>query len=75
MAHNLSFTATVTHIALSGGFWGLLADDGQRYRPVDGLPMAFQKEGLQVQVKARPATGFSIFMWGKDVALIDIQAL
>jgi hypothetical protein len=73
MARSLTLTGTVTHIDLSGGFWGIIGPEGQRYRPVAGLPAEFQQEGLQVKVKARPATGLSIFMWGKDITLLDIQ--
>jgi hypothetical protein len=73
MAKTLTLSCTVTYIDLSGGFWALRGDDGQGYRPVDGLPAAFQQEGLSVQVKAKPASGFSIFMWGKDISLLDIQ--
>jgi hypothetical protein len=73
MARHLQLSGTATFIDLNGGFWGIISDDGQRYRPVDGLPVAFQQEGLALRVKAKPVSGFSIFMWGKDIALLDVQ--
>jgi hypothetical protein len=59
---------------ISGGFWGIIGDDGERYRPVEGVPEAFRKEGLQVTAEVEPYTGFSIFMWGQDVHLKNITA-
>jgi hypothetical protein len=75
MARSLTLTGTVTHIDLSGGFWGIIGSEGQRFRPVEGLPAEFQQEGMQVKVKAKPASGISIFMWGQEIHLLDIQPL
>ena len=63
----------ITHIPLSGGFWGILADNGHKYRPVQPLEAAFQAVGLQIEAEVRPSSGFSIFMWGTDVEVITMR--
>ena len=68
-------TGTVRYIDLEGGFFGLIADTGQRYDPVK-LPEEYKKDGLRVsfQVKQRKATvGFH--MWGTIVEIIKIEKL
>ncbi len=63
----------VTYIDLSGGFWGIVASDGQQYQPARPLPSRFQQEGKSVKVKAHPAGGVSIFMWGTQVEIDHIE--
>ncbi|MEM0997381.1 MAG: hypothetical protein AAGN35_09895 [Bacteroidota bacterium] len=67
-------TGKITHQTTEGGFWGIISDDGQRYRPVEGIPQVFQKVGLQVQAEIEPYAGFSVFMWGENVHLRSISA-
>lgn len=71
----LEGTGTVRYLDLEGGFYGILADDGARYRPVN-LPETFASDGLRVRFCARPVEGrMSIFMWGTAVEIRDIEAL
>jgi hypothetical protein len=71
---NEMIKGTVRFQEIEGGFWGIIGEDGQKYRPVKGIPPIFQKEGLAVSVEIAPFEGFSIFMWGKDVNLLNIRA-
>jgi hypothetical protein len=63
----------VTHVSLSGGFWGIVTDSGQQLFPVHGLPAAFQQESLRVLVEFRPSKAATIYMWGQAVTITDIQ--
>ena len=64
---------TITYETLSGGFWGIISDEGRRFRPIDGIPEEFQHSGLKVKAEVEPADTFSIFMWGTEVKLIRIE--
>ena len=65
----------VTHVPLSGGFWGIEADNGRKFRPVAPLDAQFQVEGLQVSAVVEPSHAFSIFMWGTDVEVLSIHEI
>ncbi|RMG25769.1 MAG: hypothetical protein D6730_10295 [Bacteroidetes bacterium] len=60
---------------MSGGFWGIEGDDGQKYQPTTPLPPEFQQEGLKVKAEVSPAYAFTIFMWGKSVEVGKIEKL
>jgi hypothetical protein len=54
---------------LGPGFWGIIGDDGQKWRPVK-MPKALQKEGIKVEVEAEQVNEMvSIFMWGKAIQI------
>jgi hypothetical protein len=65
----------ITHVPLSGGFWGIEADNGGKFRPLKALQPEFCQQGLQVEAVVEPAQGFSIFMWGTDVEVKSIQKI
>ena len=67
---------TVHHFDLEGGFWAIRGDDGVTYDPKDGLPAAFQREGLRISavVKARNDLG-GIHMVGPIVEVLEIKSL
>lgn len=65
-----TITGKVTYVNLSGGFWGIQGNDGQKYQPTN-LPNHHKKEGKKVTLKVKEAeNGFSIFMWGQMVEII-----
>ena len=71
----LSGTGTISHIDLEGGFYGLIADDGQRYLPKD-LAREFRVDGLRVRFQVKILTGVaSIYMWGTPVEVLSIEKL
>jgi hypothetical protein len=67
-------SGTVTFIDLEGGFYGIVADDGARYLPLN-LPEEFAEDGLaitaEVVVKEDVAT---IQQWGTPVEIVSITA-
>ena len=64
---------TVTHQALGTGFWGIIGNDDEKYRPVE-MPAELQQEGLAVEaVFEDDDNQVSIFMWGKTVRILSIQ--
>lgn len=69
----MQITGTVTYINLSGGFWGIKGDDGEKYNPLDTLPKKFQQEGLQVRAEVSHSNAFSVFMWGRNVDVKKIE--
>ncbi len=71
-AVSLEFTGRVTFVPLEGGFFGILADDGRRFDPVD-LPPRWKRDGARVRVIALPLTGTVGFhMWGTPIQVLEI---
>ena len=68
----VQFTGKIVHLDLEGGFWGIVCDGGEKYRPMD-LPADFQTDGLRVKgrLKSRPDV-MGIHMWGAVVEVVDI---
>lgn len=71
----LDIKGKVVFVQLEGGFWGIVAEDGQRYDPHSLAPM-FQKEGILVRVKARVSDRVvQIHMWGKPIEILKIKEI
>lgn len=66
-------TGTVHFVDLEGGFYGLVAEDGARYLPLN-LPKNFQAEGMRVRFrgKLRPEV-VTIQQWGTPLELLEIE--
>lgn len=71
----MKITGTVVKVDLSGGFWGIEADNGEKYQPSGKLPASFCKDGLKVKADVQPSNDFTIFMWGKSVKVNHIEQL
>ncbi len=54
---------TIHYEDLEGGFYGILADSGERYLPIN-LDDTFKTDGLRVKFSAYPASIATISMWG-----------
>ncbi|WP_298665634.1 hypothetical protein [uncultured Methanofollis sp.] len=66
-------TGTVTYIDLEGGFYGIVADNGTHYLPLD-LDPAFEQDGLKVTFTLEPARDImTIQQWGTPVKVISIE--
>ncbi len=68
-------TGTVRYVGLEGGFYELVADDGEKYDPLN-LPTEYKKDGLRVkfQIKEKKdVVGFH--MRGKIVEVVTIERL
>jgi len=72
---SFSFTGTVTHVPLEGGFFGIVTDDGQRLDPVN-LPAAVRQDGLRIRGLARKiAASIGFHMWGTRVEIESAEPL
>lgn len=66
-------SATVTYIPQSGGFWGLVGEQGEEWRPIS-MPEQLKYNGKQVQVVLEETEDdFSIYMWGTPVNIVSFQ--
>ena len=64
-------TGKVVYQSLSGGFWGIVGDNGKEYRPIH-MPNQLKKKGARVSVVIKKANeGMSIFMWGEPVRIVS----
>ena len=71
----LSDTGVVKYIDLEGGFYGIIADDGERHYPIN-LGQEYQVDGLSVRYTYRFRHDVaSIHMWGKPIEIADIKKL
>jgi hypothetical protein len=71
----MTITGKIQHIALGTGFWGIVGDDGQNYRPTK-LPPKLQQDGLRISAEVEDAPNqMSVFMWGKAVAIKSYEIL
>lgn len=68
-------TGTIKYLDFEGGFYGIIADNGKCYDPVN-LPSKFAQDGLRVQFKARVRSDLVRHtMWGIIVELVYIDLL
>ena len=66
---------TILFQDLEGGFYGLVADDGAKYDPLN-LDEAFHQDSLRVRFRARRRTGvMTIRMWGQPVDILEMTRL
>ena len=68
-------TGTVHYIDISGGFYGILADNGRHYDPLN-LDPAFQKDDLRVRFTGEEVQGLvTMRMWGRPLRIQRIEQL
>lgn len=64
-------TGTVRYQQLATGFWGIIDEKGQEWRPVN-MPEQLKEEGKKVTITIREVDeGMSIFMWGTPVRIVS----
>lgn len=78
--HSLSgpgypYQGTVRYLSFEGGFYGIAADSGANYDPLN-LPAEFAVDGLRVKFdgRERPDRG-SLHMWGVVFEITKIARL
>lgn len=60
---------------LGTGFWGIVDQSGNEWRPVN-MPEQIKKEGAEVSLQVKEVVeDFSIFMWGKPVKIVSFHTL
>ena len=68
-------TGTIVFNEIEGGFYGIKADDGKKYNPIN-LDESFRKDGLRVKFDAKFKKGMvGIHMWGEYVEILKIERL
>ena len=65
-------TGKVAHLQLGTGFWGIIDDNGQEWRPVN-MPEQLKVEGKQVTVAVKEVDDMSVFMWGTPVRIVSFH--
>lgn len=66
---------TVVFQEIEGGFYGIMAEDGKKYNPIN-LDDSFKKDGLRVKFDANIKKGMvGIHMWGQYVEILTIEKL
>ncbi len=63
---------TIVYVPISGGFYGIVAEDGTQYLPLE-LDEAWHVDGLNVRFSARlEPEAMTIYMWGTPVSVLSI---
>lgn len=58
---------------LGTGFWGIIDDKGNEWRPVH-MPDQLKKEGKTVKITAKKVAGeMSVFMWGEAIKILSFE--
>jgi len=71
----IQITGIVRYLQLEGGFYGIIGDDGEKYKPMNLEPQ-YEVDGLKVKVQARIVKGVAgIHMWGKSVEVLEIEKI
>jgi len=71
----IKITGKVSYQNLEGGFWSIIGDDGQQWRPVN-MPEQLKYDGKAVNITAREVEEeASIFMWGTPVKITSFSTV
>jgi hypothetical protein len=65
---------TVRRLDQDGGFWGVRADDGRRYRVTD-LPPVYQKDGTRIRFVGRVQDSVDLASWGTVLELTEVSGV
>jgi hypothetical protein len=70
---NIKLKGKAKYIDLSGGFWGIIGNDGKEYRAIN-MPEQFKEEACEVHCLAEIVDlDFDIFMWGIPIRIISFK--
>lgn len=70
MTHK-NITGRVTFQNLGTGFWGIIDDNGNEWRPIN-MPAQLKLEGKKVRISFKEIEeDMSIFMWGTPVEIVS----
>lgn len=68
----VSGVGTITYVEIEGGFYGLVAEDGTKYNPLN-LDEDFQEDGLRVRFRGQVRTDvMTTRMWGKNLEIEEM---
>ncbi len=69
---NKRILGTVKYLNLGTGFWGIVDEKGNEWRPIN-MPEQLKKEGKHVTITAHEVDEMSVFMWGTPVEIVRFQ--
>lgn len=71
----MEIIGTVQHQSLGTGFWGIVDDGNNKWRPLE-MPEKLQVKDLRVKVKAKKSENqVSIFMWGTMIDILNYEII
>ncbi|MEZ4887317.1 MAG: hypothetical protein R3E32_21475 [Chitinophagales bacterium] len=71
----INFTGKVVYKNIEMGFWGLEANNGKQWLPVN-MPSALEKEGLKVEISGNTIDDFfSTVMWGNPMEITNYKII
>jgi hypothetical protein len=71
----ITLTGTITYIDLEGGFYGIIADSGDRYFPIN-LDQQYKVNKLKVHIKGKIRKDvITTTMWGTPLEILKIERL
>lgn len=70
----MKITGVIVREEIEGGFWGIRADDGKRYMPVNPIPESLRRQGQAVFALLKPVQMLGAFQWGEPVQIESIEA-
>lgn len=71
----ISGTGMIKQVGVEGGFFGIVADDGQNYDP-QNLPDDFRADNLKVRFQLKKSENQASFhMWGIVVDVVKIEKI
>lgn len=71
-------TGTIQFVGVEGGFYGIMADDGSKYNPINLSSefSDFQEHGLRVTFEGKVRDDLdSLHMWGTIIELTVVEKL
>ena len=72
--NDITSGGTVRYIDLEGGFYGIVADDGTHYLPLN-LPDEYAQDGARIAFTAQPEDVATTAMWGIPITILSIEWL
>ncbi len=69
----ISMTGTIKFIDIEGGFYGFLADNGERYFPVN-LDQQYKVNNMKVRIEGKIRKNvMTTVMWGTPLEILKIE--
>jgi hypothetical protein len=69
----MTMTGTITYIGLEGGFYGIIADSGERYFPLN-LDRQYKVNNLKVRIEGKIRKNvMTTTMWGIPFEILKIE--
>ena len=70
----MTITGRITYENIGMGFYGIEADNGIQYQPLNLSP-TFAKNGLRVKIVARTMNVETMEMWGTPIEIQKIESV